>query len=414
MAVNSGDFVQAAGLLNNLVEQANGDLEHLDMSLYISVGKNYDRESGGGAVTLQSKSITKTPTRQQQQQTVYPDPGFDGLSSVGVTVEAIPAEYVIPSGSVTITENGTVDVSGKAQAIVNVPTGGGEPSLQQKSVTVTPTTQQQQQTVTADPGFDALSSVGVTVEAIPPEYVIPSGSVTITENGTVDVSGKAQAIVNVPTGGGGWSDDEIASAEISGDIVLTVTKIANYAFYGNRQLTGISAPDVTNIGQNAFQNAFTTSDDPLIFPEVTTVGANSFNGVYRPLFFPKCTTCGSMSAAGRSGGYLAMPKLTSAIATDMFRTVYATILDLGKTPSIGTRGLYQGNGKTVIILRKTDAITTLASGTTLTLASTCDVYVPAALLSTYESAANWSNYSQIVWHALEGSPYESEDWPLNQ
>ena len=203
MAVNSGDFVQAAGLLNNLVEQANGDLEHLDMSLYISVGKNYDRESGGGAVTLQSKSITKTPTRQQQQQTVYPDPGFDGLSSVGVTVEAIPSEYVIPSGSVTITENGTVDVSGKAQAIVNVPTGGGEPALQQKAVTVTPTTQQQQQTVAPDSGFDGLSSVGVTVEAIPSEYVIPSGSVTITENGTVDVSGKAQAIVAVSGGGVG-------------------------------------------------------------------------------------------------------------------------------------------------------------------------------------------------------------------
>lgn len=202
MAVNSGDFVQAAGLLNNLVEQANGDLEHLDMSLYISVGKNYDRESGGGAVTLQSKSITKTPTRQQQQQTVYPDPGFDGLSSVGVTVEAIPSDYVIPSGSVNITQNGTVDVSGKAQAIVNVPTGGGEPSLQQKSVTVTPTTQQQQQTVTPDSGFDGLSSVGVTVEAIPSEYIIPSGSVTITQNGTVNVAGKEQAIVNVPTSGG--------------------------------------------------------------------------------------------------------------------------------------------------------------------------------------------------------------------
>ena len=203
MAVNSGDFVQAAGLLNNLVEQANGDLEHLDMSLYISVGKNYDRESGGGAVTLQSKSITKTPTKQQQQETVYPSPGFDGLSSVGVTVEAIPSEYVIPSGSVPITQNGTFDVSGKAQVVVSVPTGGDEPLLEQKDVTITPTEQQQQETVYPSPGFDGLSSVEVTVKAIPSEYVIPSGSVPITQNGTFDVSGKAQAIVNVPTGGGG-------------------------------------------------------------------------------------------------------------------------------------------------------------------------------------------------------------------
>lgn len=68
--------------------------------------------------TLQSKSVTPSTS----QQTVTADSGYDGLSSV--TVGAIPSQYIVPSGTKSITENGTVDVSAYASASVNVPTGG--------------------------------------------------------------------------------------------------------------------------------------------------------------------------------------------------------------------------------------------------------------------------------------------------
>ena len=81
--------------------------------------------------------------------------------------------------------------------------GGGN----YQSKTVTPTTSAQ--TVTADSGYDALKRV--TVEAIPGEYIIPTGNIAITSNtGTgqsLDVSQYATATVNVPTGGGGASVD---------------------------------------------------------------------------------------------------------------------------------------------------------------------------------------------------------------
>lgn len=77
------------------------------------------------------KLQTKTVTPTKSQQNVSPDSGYDGLS--GVTVNAIPDNYVIPTGTVNITANGTHDVSGKASVNVNVP--GKEE--QTKSVTIT-------------------------------------------------------------------------------------------------------------------------------------------------------------------------------------------------------------------------------------------------------------------------------------
>lgn len=81
--------------------------------------------------------------------------------------------------------------------------GGGN----YQSKTVTPTTSAQ--TVTADSGYDALKRV--TVEAIPGQYIIPTGNIAITSNTgsgqSLDVSQYATATVNVPTGGGGASVD---------------------------------------------------------------------------------------------------------------------------------------------------------------------------------------------------------------
>lgn len=67
---------------------------------------------------VQTKEVTVTPAKGQQVLEVT-----DNKYYKKVTVEAIPADYVIPSGTIQITENGIVDVSGKANANVNVPTG---------------------------------------------------------------------------------------------------------------------------------------------------------------------------------------------------------------------------------------------------------------------------------------------------
>lgn len=78
------------------------------------------------------KLQTKTVTPTKSQQNVSPDSGYDGLS--GVTVNAIPADYIIPTGTVNITTNGTHDVSGKASVVVAVPSS--QPTLNAPTIAI--------------------------------------------------------------------------------------------------------------------------------------------------------------------------------------------------------------------------------------------------------------------------------------
>lgn len=71
----------------------------------------------GNVVELKGETKIVLPTKENQ--TILPSEGKNGLTSV--FVEKIPDEYIIPSGEINISQNGTYDVTNKASANVNIP-----------------------------------------------------------------------------------------------------------------------------------------------------------------------------------------------------------------------------------------------------------------------------------------------------
>lgn len=153
-----------------------------------TAGKYCDRDivvtaKGGGKIVLQSKTVTPSKTAQE----VTADANYTALEKV--TIEAIPSEYIVPSGTKTITENGTHDAKEYDSVSVNVPIPEGyiKPSGTKE--------------ITSNGVHDVKQNESVNVDVpIPDGYIVPIGTLEVTENGTYDVTDKASVTVTVAGG----------------------------------------------------------------------------------------------------------------------------------------------------------------------------------------------------------------------
>lgn len=149
------------------------------------------------------------------------------------------------NGSLTITSQGTnaggyFHQPGYYQLTYAYDASG---NYQTKSVTYTPSTSQQTQTITADNGYDALKKVNVTVDAMP-SMTLPSsasGTSSGTSKATITPSSSAQYL-NIPTG---YNDTAqyytIAASGGGGSLsVATTTWTNNSNTTTSHQFTGLS------------------------------------------------------------------------------------------------------------------------------------------------------------------------------
>ena len=129
------------------------------------MGAAVDSITPGGGGTYQTKTKTYTPTTSQQSETISADVGYDALSSVSVTVSAMPSGS---EGTPTATKGAVAD----------------------HSIDVTPS-------VTNSAGYiEGGTKAGTPVTVTVAELV--SGALGLATNGTFDVTNYKNAVVDVP------------------------------------------------------------------------------------------------------------------------------------------------------------------------------------------------------------------------
>lgn len=244
----------------------------IDVAQYASV----DVAVPSGSPNLQSKSKSYTPTESAQFETVSADTGYDGLSSVDISVGAISGSYVgsgitrcdssdLTASGATVTAPAGYYASSASKAVVDAnlgianvarsksggyltttfswpnftagylasaPTAAASQTIQTE--TVTPTTSTQIVTPTGSNNY--LDSV--TVNPIPSQYIVPTGTYTVSGSGTADVTNYASASVAAGSATASATKGSVSNHSIT--VTPSVTRTAGWVTAGSANGTAVT------------------------------------------------------------------------------------------------------------------------------------------------------------------------------
>ena len=209
------------------------DIETIDLTMGMGIKKVYPP----------IENLEVIPTKEQQVFNHENSYGYDN-----VTVEPIPDEYIIPDGTLPITENATYDVRRFARVSASVYPA---PNLQDKEITIN---ENGTHDITYDEGYDGLNQVSVTVDAI--EDL--SEELTDYENGLtrqgVTIDDITKALQNKAIGGGDdmvrYSTEETLIGTWLGKPLYRKVVAVNQEFKDMSKifLTGLNIETIIHIG----------------------------------------------------------------------------------------------------------------------------------------------------------------------
>ncbi len=220
------------------------------------------------------------------------------------------------------------------------------------------------------------------------------------------------AVEAIETGDGGTSVNDVlsdmAKKQLTGDIVLdaSVTAAPNSYFMSGQGITSFRADGLKSLNSYTFLNCSL----------LKTIKLPALENLYAVQCFSGCTSlemaCFPKLGTGNTGYFYS----ATFMGCSKLEVVDLNVLGTN-TLGIGSNDFRDCASLNTLILRKSDAICPLgnvncfqgspfASG-----GSGGTVYVPQALISTYQSATNWSTlYSAgtVTFAPIEGSIYETQ------
>ena len=273
-----------------------------------------------GDSSVNNRSVqTVTPT-ESQQIVSYSSP-YTGLE--GVIVQAIPSQYIIPTGTKSITSNGTdIDVTEYATVDVAVPTGS---TINNKpSQTITPT--ESEQTIGYSSPYTGLEEV--VVAAISSTY-IGSG---ITSRSLTDLSASG-ATVTVPAG---YYSTQATKSVTTMTLPTAVTSSATSGYTSKATISRSTSDQYINIppGYNsaggyykisAVANGSATGPTSITQSNATvSTGTNTLTLTKQNVTTTPTVSAGYVSSATAS---TATVSLTASVTTKAAATYYPSTSD---------------------------------------------------------------------------------------
>ena len=278
---------------------------------------------GGGGGTMQTKSVSYTPSETAISATVSPDYGYDGLSSISVSVGAISSTYVgsgidrndstdlsvtggtvtVPSGyyasnaSKTIAPASTpsasidsIDSSGNVAISVEINNGGfiagatytaSDTIPVQGAQTIYPSASDQtiasSKYLTGAQTIKGVTYTNLTAGNIKKDVVVKIGD-SADDDRIVSVTGTYEG------GGGGYTNDDFADlSKPIGEVTTTLASLPPYFFYGRTGITKFTGNNVTTLESPSYAYCHTfygcTALQEVVLPNVTALSDK--NSVFR-------------------------------------------------------------------------------------------------------------------------------------
>lgn len=205
---------------------------------------------------LQSKSVSYTPTTSQQSATVTPDTGYDGLSSVSVTVGAMPTGTAgTPTASKGTVSNHSIAVTPSVTNTTGYITGGTKSGT---AVTVSAS-----ELVSGTLSINSAGTADVTIYA---SASVASGSAStpatsITANPTISVSASG-----------------LITASVSGSKSVTPSVSAGYVSSGTAGTVSVSGSNTQQLTTQSAQTITPTTTNQTIASGKYLTGAQTILG----------------------------------------------------------------------------------------------------------------------------------------
>ena len=373
------------------MDEAVGEIRsRADLTTGYVTGGSY----GGSALILDKQAgTTITPTESEQVAVAQ-----YRWTTGAVKVAAIPSQYIVPTGTYTVTSSGTHDVTAHASASVasatptnssdsEYTTSGDARKWRYRPKTIVPTAGWADQHSASNPingfwvtydaiptgttvtpttssqtigGADTMMEGAVTVAAIPPEYIVPSGTKSITASGTHDVTDYASASVaagsaTMPASASGHGTIVGAlnnTMNVQGTVTATPTVTAGYVASGTSGSTSVSLQtSVTTLSTATWTP--TTSDQTIpagrytigtqtIKGDANLTAENIAEGIALFNIVGTCPTFGPLSWLGQEAELVAtFAKETTALSATSYN---------GWTPSTTAKTIKSGASLTAVAI----------------------------------------------------------------